>query len=267
LLILFLKILFHNFMSIIFIQIISLFIFINLFYLFAIIKKRNDIADVAWGLGFILLSGITLIYNYNLESILVFALVSFWGIRLSSHILKKFLKKDEEDSRYKKWRSEWGAYWPLFSWLKVFMLQGVLLFVVAAPIITLAQEKDVSVNFWTYLGVAVWVFGITYEIIGDRQLKKFISNKKDKNNKIMKSGLWKYSRHPNYFGEAVLWWGIWLIAFGEYFWISIVGPLTIFFLLRFVSGVPMAEEGYRKDEEFQEYKKKTPAMFPNFLIK
>lgn len=254
-------------MNIIFVQIIALFLFVNLFYLFGAIKKRNDIADVAWGLGFILLAIITLIYNFNTKTLIVFLLVSFWGIRLASHILKKFLRKNEEDSRYKKWRAGWGSFWPLFSWLKVYMLQGLLLFIVALPIIISSQEKNVSIGWLTYLGVAIWIFGISYEIIGDNQLKNFILNKKSEENRIMKNGLWKYSRHPNYFGEAVLWWGIWLIVFGQYFWISMIGPLTILFLLRFVSGVPMAEEGYKDNKEFQEYKKKTPAMFPNFFIK
>ncbi|PLX20834.1 steroid 5-alpha reductase [Candidatus Parcubacteria bacterium] len=190
-------------------------------------------------------------------------------MRLGSHIYKKFSSHDEEDARYSKWRAGWGKHWKIYSYGKVFLLQGFLLLLVAMPILLISRYSSGEWSIINTIGILVWIFGFTFEVVGDRQLKSFIKSR-DRNtgNQIMKKGLWKYSRHPNYFGEAVLWWGIFLIAFGvDYFYLAIIGPITIFLLLRFVSGVPMAEERYGENIEFQEYKRKTPAMFPNFFIK
>jgi steroid 5-alpha reductase family enzyme len=122
-------------------------------------------------------------------------------------------------------------------------------------------------NIVNSFGLFVWHVGFLFEVVGDRQLKSFVTNTENKG-RIMKSGLWKYTRHPNYFGEATLWWGIWLLTYGsEYFWLGLIGPITITILLRFVSGVPMAEMRYKDNAEFIEYAKKTPAFVPNFFIK
>lgn len=248
------------------IQIISLVLFVHLFFAYAISKKRNDIADVAWGLGFILLASIGLAFNHNLKMLIVFLLVAVWGLRLFSYIFKKFINKKKEDPRYANWRSGWKEKWIILSYLKVFILQGFFLFLVAMPIIIVSRY---SMGEWSQintLGVVAWVFGFIFEVIGDKQLFDFIKNKKS--GEIMTKGLWKYSRHPNYFGEAVLWWGIWLISFGSpFYYFGIIGPITITFLLRFVSGVPKAEERYQDNQAFQKYKKKTPPMIPNFFIK
>ena len=117
------------------------------------------------------------------------------------------------------------------------------------------------------MGILIWLFGICFEAIGDTQLKTFLSKEENKGH-IMKSGLWRFTRHPNYFGEATLWWGIWLITYGtDYFWFGLIGPLTITILLRFVSGVPLAEKRYTDNQEFIEYAKKTPVLIPNFFVK
>jgi steroid 5-alpha reductase family enzyme len=248
------------------IQILALLVFVHLFFIYAISKKRNDIADVAWGLGFVLLALIGVIYNYNTKTFIIFLLVSVWGIRLFSYILKKFRREKAENARYRKWRAGWGSRWILFSYLKVFLLQGFSLILVAMPILILSRFSMGDWSLVNTFGVILWLFGFVFEIIGDKQLFNFVKTKKP--GEIMTRGLWKYTRHPNYFGEAVLWWGIWLISIGSpYYYIGLIGPVTITFLLRFVSGVPMAEERYQDNQAFQEYKQKTPAMIPNFFIK
>lgn len=248
-------------------QIVLLLVFMHLFFLFAVIKKRNDIADTAWGLGFIVLALTSLFYNLNTKTLLVFALVAIWGIRLALNNYRKFKASDTEDRRYYKWRKNWGERQILWSWLKVFLLQTFFLILVAMPILVIARYSEGGWNLVNSLGVLVWLFGFVYEVIADRQLRFFVENKrKDSKSKIMQEGLWKYSRHPNYFGEAVLWLGILLVAWGEQpFFLSSVGFFTIFLLLRFVSGVPMSEERYSTNKEFLEYKKKTPPMFPKFF--
>jgi steroid 5-alpha reductase family enzyme len=248
------------------IQIFALVLFVHLFFVYALAKKRNDIADVAWGLGFILLALVGLFFNQNPKTIIVFVLVTVWGLRLASYIFARFKSHNEEDSRYKKWRIDWGNKWILFSYLKVFLLQGFFLILIALPIIIISRYSLGEWSLVNYIGVFLWLFGFIFEIIGDNQLRDFVKTKKP--GEIMTKGLWKYTRHPNYFGEAVLWWGIWLISIGTDFWLlGVIGPLTIGFLLRFVSGVPLAEARYQDNQAFILYKKKTPALIPNFFIK
>ncbi len=239
----------------------------NVWFVYAIIKKRNDVADVAWGLGFVLLTFIGIFLNPTNRMLIITILVSIWGLRLALHIGSRFFKKNEEDRRYKKMRENWKGSYVLNSWYRIFMLQGALLLLVGINILIVSNFNTGGLNYINIIGIIVWFFGFFIESIADKQLKSFVSEDKNKG-KIMKEGLWKYSRHPNYFGEAVLWIGIWLVAFGlEYFWLGIIGPITIIILLRFVSGVPLAEERYKENSDFLEYAKKTPAMIPNFFIK
>ncbi len=254
-------------MNVFLVQILSLFIFFNACFLYAVIKKRNDIADVAWGLGFFIIAIIGAFYNPTSKTLVIALLVFIWGARLALHIGKRFLNKKREEHRYQKMRDSWKGSQNLNSWARVFMLQGILLVFVSTAVLVATKFDQGGFGYINIIGVLIWFFGFCFEMIGDRQLKKFIAERKD-SKEIMVSGLWKYTRHPNYFGEAVLWWGIFITTWGvEYFWIGIISPLTITILLRFVSGVPMAEQRYKDNKEFIEYAKKTPAMFPNFFIK
>lgn len=254
-------------MNIFLIQASALFIFMNLWFLAAIIKKRNDIADIAWGLGFILLALIGLFLNPTARTALIALAVFIWGSRLAWHIGIRFKKSRTEDRRYQKMRAGWNGSQVFNSWLRVFMLQGALLFLVAAGIITASIYSQEGLNIINIIGFLLWLFGFSFEVIGDRQLKNFLSRSENKG-KIMASGLWKYTRHPNYFGEAALWWGVWLMVFGtDYFALAIISPLAITILLRYISGVPLAEAGYKDNSEYREYAKKTPAMLPNFFGK
>ncbi len=254
-------------MSILARQVISLFIYFNLWSFFAIAKKRNDVADIAWGTGFVLLALIGLIFNPTIRMQVIAIVVIVWGMRLAIHIGTRFAKSDSEDKRYVLMRSGWKGKEALNSWFRIFMLQGLLLFFVAMSIIVVANFDKGGWNYGLIFGFLIWVIGFVFEVVGDNQLKKFVATKKQSGD-IMKTGLWKYSRHPNYFGEAVMWWGIWVMTWGvEYFYLGIIGPVLITYLLRFVSGVPMAEKRYADNQEFIEYKKKTPPMIPNFFIK
>jgi steroid 5-alpha reductase family enzyme len=254
--------------QIILVQLGALLVFVHLWFAFATLKKRNDIADVAWGLGFVLMAALGLAFNPNTRTAVVFALVAFWGLRLAWHIYSRWRQHDEEDRRYQEMRKGWGKHPVRGAYLNVFLGQGFFLILVALPLIILPQYGELSWSWVNYAGIAIWLFGYIFETIGDLQLKNFITNpNKPEGVTIMKTGLWKYTRHPNYFGEATLWWGMWLITFGPLAWLTVIGPVTITILLRFVSGVPLAEAGFKDNPEFQEYQKKTPAMLPNFFIK
>ena len=237
--------------------------YMTFWFLVSLIIKRNDVADFAWGLGFVVvsISSFIKLANYTFTSIAITSLVVIWGLRLSSHIGSRNLKKSE-DSRYKVWRDTWGKWFILRSYLQVYILQGFLMLVIVSPVLIVYTYPKERVSPLVILSILIWIFGFIFEVVSDNQLKKFVKNRED-NKSIMKSGLWKYSRHPNYFGEITQWWAIGIIAFiSSYGWLSIAGPLTITFLIVFVSGIPMLENKYSDREEFQEYKKHTSKLIP-----
>lgn len=242
---------------------LAVFVYMTAWFLIALIRKRNDLADVAWGPGFILVSLATQHFNsqFSMRAHLVTALVLLWGMRLSFHIYKRNRGK-AEDFRYRQWRQEWGRWFVLRTYLQVFLLQGVLMLLIAASIIVIQSHPGGNLNWLDLLGVTVWSVGFYFESVGDDQLRRFVKDSSNRG-KIMKSGLWRFTRHPNYFGEVVLWWGIFLIVLSApHGWIALIGPLTITFLLLQVSGIPMLEKKYEGNPEFEAYKKHTSAFFP-----
>ena len=139
------------------------------------------------------------------------------------------------------------------------MLQGFLMLVISAPII-LTNAYATSVSDWyLFAGLAIWIFGFVFEAVGDAQLRKFVKTKKE--GEVMRTGLWKYTRHPNYFGEATMWWGLFVVSAN---WIAVISPLTLTFLLLFVSGVPMLEKKYAGNPQWEDYKKRTSVFIPWF---
>jgi steroid 5-alpha reductase family enzyme len=240
-----------------------LFIYMSFWFLVSLIKKRNDVADIAWGLGFVTLAWVSLFFSGEptMRGFLVNILVTIWGIRLAAHIYRRNRGKPE-DSRYAAWRKEWGSLFYIRSYLQVYLLQGLLLFLIVLPVLFINRGIGETFGLFDLVGVVVWITGFYFESIGDAQLARFIRDPSNKS-KIMQSGLWKYTRHPNYFGEVTQWWGIFLIALsipGALF--TIVGPLTITFLILFVSGIPLLEKKYMRRPDFEEYKKRTSVFFP-----
>lgn len=240
---------------------ITVFLYMASWFVISKIVNRNDVVDIAWGLGFVVL-GWVLYYNRpSVQLSLAVILVTIWGVRLSTHLFMR-VKSKPEDYRYKKWREEWGSWFTLRSFFQVFILQGICMLLIAAPLIGLSINGQDSLHVINYAGVIVWSIGFFFETMADYELKQFIKNPNNKG-KIIQSGLWKYSRHPNYFGEVTQWWGIWLIAFGApSFLLAVIGPLTITFLILKLSGIPMLEKKYEGNKEFEAYKQKTSVFFP-----
>jgi steroid 5-alpha reductase family enzyme len=243
--------------------------YMTVWYLVALVKKDNSVADIAWGLGFVLVAAITFFRRGSLFlPLLVTGLVAVWGLRLARHIFVRN-KKPGEDPRYAEWRRKWGRAFVWRSYLQVFLLQGLFLLIISSPVIIIninpynpASMAD-GWDTW-FIGVLVWGVGLFFEAVGDAQLARF---KRDPVNrgKIMDRGLWRYSRHPNYFGESLMWWGIFLIALEvPYGWTTVVSPALITFLLVRVSGVPLLEKRYAGNAEFQAYARRTSAFFPWF---
>jgi len=238
---------------------ITIFLFFTGFFLVAQWKKDNSIVDIGWGLGFVVLSCVLWLNTPNLQRLIIPIMVSVWGLRLSYHIFRRNVGKPE-DFRYVAMRKKWGDHQVINAFFKVFMLQGVLQFIVAMTIITYGDTVDNGVL--VVVGVLVFIFGLTFESVGDHQLKVFKAKPENKG-KLIDIGLWKHTRHPNYFGEATLWWGIFLTGIGLGApWYSAIGALTITYLVRFVSGVPLLEEKYKDRPDFIAYKKKTPVFVP-----
>jgi len=236
--------------------------YMTFWFIISIIKKRNDIADIAWGLGFILISwsGLYLAHT-SLRGLLVNLLVTIWGMRLAWHIYKRNLKK-HEDYRYAAWRKEWGKMFFLRSYFQVYLLQGLFLYLIIQPVILIHYNVSSNLEIFDLIGLVVWIIGFYFESTGDAQLKIFISNPANKG-KLMETGLWKYSRHPNYFGEVTQWWGIFIVALSiPLGFITIIGPLTITILILFVSGIPLLEKKYAGRKDFEAYKKRTSIFIP-----
>lgn len=246
---------------------VVVFVYMTMWYVVAIIIKRNDIADIAWGLGFITIATTSLFASQNnsFTAYVTLLLVAVWGLRLSWHIARRSFAKSE-DYRYKKWRDDWGEWFYVRSFLQVFMLQGLLMIIVSLPILVIMAYSTSQTSILVAVGVLIWIFGFIFETVGDWQLRNFIRNPKHKG-KIMTTGLWSNTRHPNYFGEIVQWWGIGVIALScSYGWVGLLGPLAITFLIVKVSGIPMLEQKYDNNPEYQSYKKHTPKLIPRFNI-
>lgn len=240
-----------------------IFVYYTLCFAVGIIKKRNDIADVAWGLGFIIASICPLwLYGiHGIRSIVVTTLVCVWGLRLSWHIYLRN-KGKKEDYRYQAWRESWGNYFYLRTYLQVFLLQGFFLLVIVMPVLFINTYQQTGITMFDFLGVTIWILGFVCEVVSDYQLASFLN---DTNNRglLLTSGLWRYSRHPNYFGEITQWWGIFIMALSiDGGLLTIIGPLTITFLIVKISGIPLLEKKMAENPAFLAYKNKTSMLIP-----
>lgn len=239
-----------------------LWVYSSAWFILSVLLKRNDIADIAWGLGYAFLCGwLYITLSTSPVAILIYIVVWIWAIRLSVHIYLRNRGK-QEDFRYRQWREEWGKNFYWRSYLQVYLLQAFILLIISSPLI-LAAVAEARLSVFTLVGLGIWVIGFFFQSVGDYQLSVFVKTKKP--GEIIQQGLWRYTRHPNYFGEIMMWWGIFFMVFPlPYGYWFVISPLTITFLLVFVSGVPMLEKKYAGNPAFQEYKKHTPAIIPKF---
>jgi steroid 5-alpha reductase family enzyme len=234
----------------------------TMIFIFALIKKDNSIVDIFWGLGFMVIAGYSLIQSGDLDlrKIIVNFLIVLWGLRLSFYIYQRNAGKDE-DFRYKAWRKSWSLFY-LRSYFQIFMLQGLIMLVVASPIWFINFTSSGPLGLWDFLGLVTFGAGFLIEVLSDSELAEFKKNPANKG-KLLTNGLWSKSRHPNYFGEALLWWGISFYALSmSGGWMTLVGPVVITLLLRFVSGVPMLEEKFKSHPDWDSYKAKTAPFVP-----
>lgn len=243
----------------------TLAIYMSGIFVLALVRKDNSIVDIAYGGAFLAAVTAAAIVSGtgHPRQYLAAALVGIWGLRLILHLSTRSRGRGE-DFRYRKWREEWGSSFVVRSFFQIYVLQGAVVFVVASPALFLMARPGKDLGVLDLLGAAVWALGFAFEALGDYQLLVF---KRDSANRgrIITTGLWRYTRHPNYFGECTLWWGVFLVALGSpgAFW-TVISPLTINFLLLKVSGIPMLEKKYEDDPAFEEYKRRTSALVPWF---
>lgn len=249
-----------------FITVIAVFLYMIAFYVLAQVKRNYSLVDIAWGLGFVLVAALSfpLAKTITVRQIITFLLVGIWGVRLAIHIYRRNRGKPE-DFRYQKMRKNWGRLAPLKSFTHIFMLQGFLLLLIAYPLLLINIFPKGGFNILDIIGITIWGVGFFFEVIGDYQLSRFIKYEKKSHGDIMTKGLWRYTRHPNYFGEALLWWGIFLVVLSTpYGWVAIFSPIVIDYLLLRVSGVPLLEKRYQDNEKYQSYAQRTNKLIPWF---
>ncbi len=228
--------------------------------------KNSSIVDIFWGTGFVIANWIYFILTpegFLMRKILIGVLVTIWGLRLSIYILYRNWSKPE-DFRYQKWRREAGKKWWWQSFFRVFLLQGFLLWIISIPLLTVQRGVlPARLTIFDFLGVAIWLVGFYFESMGDFQLAKFKSNPENKG-KVLNSGVWYYTRHPNYFGDASQWWGYYIIAAFSGGWWTILSPILMTLLLLRVSGVALLEKTMETRPGYKEYISRTSAFIPWF---
>jgi len=242
-------------------------VLMTLLWILSVFLKNVSIVDSFWGIAFILAS---ISYYLNTEGHsdrkeLVVALVIIWGLRLSIYIGWRSWNKPE-DYRYQEFRKKYGAkrYW-WFSYFQVFLLQGLLSWLISIPILTaMYYMPTVKLYYVDYIAVILWLIGFIFEAGGDYQLARF-KNKVENKGKVLQTGLWKYTRHPNYFGDATIWWAFGLFSIAVKSYIPLLGPLLMSWLIVKISGVSLLEKELKNTKpKYQEYVEKTSSFFPWF---
>ncbi|MCS1351325.1 DUF1295 domain-containing protein [Mechercharimyces sp. CAU 1602] len=248
---------------------LSVFMYMTLFWLVAQWKQDLSIVDIAWGGGFVVITTSLLFLQdeYTFRQLLITTLVTLWGVRLMNYLYRRN-RGAGEDYRYTAMRKRWlakGKSVALTSYIRVYLLQGVVMLLIAYPLVAVhAWDDGSSFGILDGIGLLLWIIGFLFEVIGDYQLEKF-KEKKHNKGKVMMSGLWKYTRHPNYFGEATLWWGIYLIVCSvPYGWTTFFAPAILHFSLLKVSGVPPLEKKAMKKPAYRAYSKRTNRFIPWF---
>lgn len=235
-------------------------------WLLSLILKDASIVDIFWGAGFVITFWATYASTslpHPISVTLLGILVSIWGLRLSLYIFSRNAGHGE-DFRYAAWREENGRRWWWFSFFKVFLLQGVIMWIVITPLVV-AQLATPGMGIFPILGMFVWLVGFIFEAGGDWQLARFKAHPSNKG-KLLTTGLWGLTRHPNYFGDATQWWGFWLFALAAGGCWTVFSPITMSFMLVKVSGVAMLEKSLKDSKPgYAEYLENVPAFMPRLL--
>lgn len=243
---------------------IALLICTTALWLLSLRMRDASIIDLFWGPGFVV-AGAAYALGTDGDPVrraLVLVLATIWAVRLAAHLARRNLGHGE-DKRYAAMRAAGGARWPLRSLFAVFWLQAGILWLVSMPIYG-ALAGAAPFGWIDALGVAAWMIGFAFEVVGDAQLTRFKADPANAG-RVLRSGLWARTRHPNYFGEAVMGWGLWLCALAAGAWWTAFAPALMTFLLLRISGVALLERALLAEKpEYAAYVREVPAFWPYF---
>ena len=243
--------------------------YVVLIWLLSLVKGRVGIIDAFWGPGFVLIAllcyGLTIDnQGWNRSESWLLGMVAIWGIRLGVHLSFRVFGDAHEDRRYAAMRAKYEPHFWLKSLGIVFLLQGLIMWFVALPLVTAFAVDRSQMTSWLFaVGIVTWATGILFESVGDWQLAGFRANPANQG-RVLNSGLWALTRHPNYFGDFAVWWGLWLfsIGCGAPLW-TIVSPVAMSLFLMKVSGVTLLEKDIAERRPgYAEYVRSTNAFFP-----
>ena len=254
------------------VPLIFTFVYFTTIFIIATVIKNNSIVDIGWGMGFVVGSWLTLLVTESptILSYIIVGFISVWGIRLSLRLLKRNYGKPE-DFRYAQWRKDWGDNVVIIAFFRVFMVQGIINFVVGSASYTVIKYNEFVVNsghsYIVFIALLIAFIGLAFEVIGDEQLRQHINKR---TGKLLQSGLWSVTRHPNYFGEILIWFSLYAtgitLLFTQsvnpvYYLILIISPLLITTVLVKVS-TPLLEKNMEKYDGWDAYTKRVPMLFP-----
>lgn len=236
-------------------------------WIVSLFLKNSSIVDIFWGAGFVISAWLYFVLTpdgFLPRKILVCVLATIWGLRLTMHVFLRNRGKGE-DFRYQKWRRESGSIWWLKSLFQVFLLQGLLMWLISIPLLA-AQfyNHSAQLGFLDYLAVLVWAIGFFFESVGDLQLVRFRKNPENKG-RVLSQGVWRLSRHPNYFGDSAQWWAYYFFSLAAGGWWSVFSPILMTLFLIKVSGVALLEKTLKDEKpDYREYMESTSAFIPWF---
>jgi steroid 5-alpha reductase family enzyme len=256
-----------SFFHIFFQGLIVIMIMMTILWIVSIIIKNVSIVDLFWGLGFVLTAGFYFLKTDGFEprKVILIILVAIWGLRLSFYLAWRNIGKGE-DFRYKQFRKNYGEkrYWWI-SFFQTFLLQGILMWLISAPLLGAQYpgQKN-SVAIFDYIGLILWIIGFCFEAGGDFQLARFKAVQSNKG-RVMDKGFWKYTRHPNYFGDSAIWWGYGFLCLAAGSYLPVLGSILMTALIIKVSGVALLEKSLKEQKpQYKEYIDKTSAFLPWF---
>lgn len=229
-------------------------------WMLSLALEDSSIVDIFWGPGFVLVAWVVALQEgWSARGALATGLVTVWGLRLAAHLAVRNIGKGE-DPRYQAMRRARGSAWWWKSLFIVFAFQGVLMWVVSLPL-QQAILRGGALGIVDAVATALFVAGLYFETVGDWQLVRFKAQPGNRG-RVMDEGLWRYTRHPNYFGDFLVWWGLYGLALAAGAWWTVVGPLVMSFLLLRVSGVTLLEQGMKSRPGYEDYVRRTSPFFP-----
>lgn len=255
-----------SFLYILFFGFAIVMVMMTLLWIVSIIVKNVSIVDLFWGLGFVLTAGFYFLKTegYETRKIILLAMVTIWGLRLSFYLAWRNIGEGE-DFRYRQFRKNYGKKYWWVSFFQTFLLQGILMGLISAPLLGAQYYgTHVPLGILDYVGIFLWFTGFFFETVGDLQLARFKSDTSNKG-KVMDRGLWRYTRHPNYFGDSAVWWGYGFLCMATGSYLPVLGSILMTFLIIKISGVGLLEKNLKSEKpQYQSYMEKTSAFFPWF---